>query len=177
MDEYVIVNKSDLTSMADTIRDALGSTDNIAVGDLTSKLIESIQTGGGGGFETGTFCPAEFISLRRNNYTVTHTQNKIPQYIIVYMDESFENTQARTANQLYFCLASPRRCLCFIQEPNTSYSSSISQATDQDWTKSPDTYGFARISIGEVDENGFALGSPVLSVGLAPVNYRWMVIG
>ena len=46
MDEYVIMNKSDLVSMADTIRDILGSTDGIAVTDLGTKLIESIEAGG-----------------------------------------------------------------------------------------------------------------------------------
>ena len=47
MDEYVIMNKSDLTTMADTIRETLGSTDSIAVGNLANKLVESIQAGGG----------------------------------------------------------------------------------------------------------------------------------
>ena len=45
MDEYVIMNKTDLVSMADTIRDTLGSTDSIAVTDLGAKLIESIEAG------------------------------------------------------------------------------------------------------------------------------------
>lgn len=48
MDEYVIVEKSSLKSMADTIRDTLGSTNSIAVTDLGAKLIESIQAGEGG---------------------------------------------------------------------------------------------------------------------------------
>lgn len=46
MDEYVVMNKTDLVSMADTIRDTLGSTDSIAVGDLTNKLVEAIEVGG-----------------------------------------------------------------------------------------------------------------------------------
>ena len=72
MDEYVIMNKTDLVSMADTIRDTLGSTDSIAVTDLGAKLIESIEAGGGGGGKnidwrgfpvlTGTFTPSQDIS-------------------------------------------------------------------------------------------------------------------
>lgn len=55
MDEYVVMNKSDLTTMADTIRETLGSTDSIAVGDLANKLIESIEAGGGGGGDIAPF--------------------------------------------------------------------------------------------------------------------------
>lgn len=63
MDEYVIVNKSDLTSMADTIREALGSTENIAVSDLSSKLVESIETGGSNlTFKTGSFILSQDIN-------------------------------------------------------------------------------------------------------------------
>ena len=44
-DEYVIMNKTDLVSMADTMREALGTSDSIAVTDLGAKLAESIETG------------------------------------------------------------------------------------------------------------------------------------
>lgn len=43
MDEYVVMNKSDLVSMADTMREALGTSDSIAVTDLGAKLAESIE--------------------------------------------------------------------------------------------------------------------------------------
>lgn len=58
-DEYVVVNKTDLTSIADTIRGALGSADNIPVGDLGSKLIESIEAVGGGNVVFGSFVPSD----------------------------------------------------------------------------------------------------------------------
>lgn len=60
MDEYVIMNKTDLTTMANTIRETLGSTDSIAVGDLANKLIESIEAGGGGGTDFSPFSSAKF---------------------------------------------------------------------------------------------------------------------
>ena len=67
MDEYVIMNKSDLTTMADTIRETLGSTDSIAVGNLANKLVESIQAGGGGRRSENSF--------HGNNASVKYTES------------------------------------------------------------------------------------------------------
>lgn len=69
MDEYVVMNKSDLTTMADTIRETLGSTDSIAVGDLANKLIESIEAGGGG---SGDIAP--FSSVVCGTFTSSYTK-------------------------------------------------------------------------------------------------------
>lgn len=90
MDEYVIMNKTDLVSMADTIRDTLGSTDSIAVTDLGAKLIESIEAGGGGGdFNFGGYIG--ITKATSGTYTVTenvksvqipHGLGKIPKIII-----------------------------------------------------------------------------------------------
>lgn len=84
-DEYVVVNKTDLTSIADTIRGALGSTDNIPVGDLGSKLIESIEAGGGGGsvepftkIISGTITFAEKTAA----FQLPETENFLAAYFI-----------------------------------------------------------------------------------------------
>ena len=80
MDEYVVMNKSDLTTMANSIRDALGSTDSIAVGDLANKLIEAIEAGGGGGNITaGTITP-----LTANAVKVEHGLGATPQAVIFF---------------------------------------------------------------------------------------------
>ena len=64
-DEYVIINKSDLTNIADTVRDALGTTDNIAVGNLSNKVIESIKTSSG---SSGSELPTIHVSLNNVNF-------------------------------------------------------------------------------------------------------------
>ena len=50
MDEYVIIEKSSLKSMADTIRTTTGSTENIAVSALSNEVATAIA---GGGLPTG----------------------------------------------------------------------------------------------------------------------------
>lgn len=75
MDEYVVMNKSDLTTMADTIRETLGSTDSIAVGDLANKLIESIEAGGGGG---GGVSVDPFSEIVTGTVTVSNTGSTMP---------------------------------------------------------------------------------------------------
>ena len=64
-DEYVIINKSDLTNIADAVRDALGTTDNIAVGNLSNKVIESIKTSSG---SSGSELPTIHVSLKDVNF-------------------------------------------------------------------------------------------------------------
>ena len=64
-DEYVIINKSDLTNIADAVRDALGTTDNIAVGNLSNKVIESIKTSSG---SSGSELPTIHVSLKDINF-------------------------------------------------------------------------------------------------------------
>ena len=64
-DEYVIINKSDLTNIADAVRDALGTTDNIAVGNLSNKVIESIKTSSG---SSGSELPTIYVSLKDINF-------------------------------------------------------------------------------------------------------------
>lgn len=91
MDEYVIVEKSNLKSMADTIRDTLGSTDSIAVTDLDVKLIESIEAGSSG---SGGDLPALGVSKMAsgtitlasssNLLTIDHQLGAIPKIIFVY---------------------------------------------------------------------------------------------
>lgn len=90
MDEYVIVEKSSLTSMADTIRDTLGSTDSIAVTDLDVKLIESIEAGGGDfdfssfGFPITKSVSGTFIPNRdTQEYTLVHNLGITPKIIII----------------------------------------------------------------------------------------------
>ena len=80
MDEYVIMNKSDLVSMADTIRDTLGSTDSIAVTDLGAKLIESIEGGGGVRVEQGSVTFAE----AQSNYRFVEDS---PDIFIAYVED------------------------------------------------------------------------------------------
>ena len=54
MDEYVIVEKSSLNNIADTVRGATGSTDSIAVSALSNEVAAAITgVGGGGGLPTG----------------------------------------------------------------------------------------------------------------------------
>lgn len=45
-DEYVIVNKSDLTSMADTVRSTTGSTEKISVNNLNDAVATAVTSGG-----------------------------------------------------------------------------------------------------------------------------------
>lgn len=45
-DEYVIVNKSDLTSMADTVRSTTGSTEKISVNNLNDAVAAAVTSGG-----------------------------------------------------------------------------------------------------------------------------------
>lgn len=47
MDEYVIVEKSSLNNIADTVRGATGSADSIAVSDLSNEVAAAIASGGG----------------------------------------------------------------------------------------------------------------------------------
>ena len=47
MDEYVIMNKSDLTSVADTVRSATGSTNSISVNNLNDAVAAAVTSGGG----------------------------------------------------------------------------------------------------------------------------------
>ena len=49
MDEYVIIEKSSLTSMADAVRTTTGSTENIAVSALSNEVAAAV----GGGLPTG----------------------------------------------------------------------------------------------------------------------------
>lgn len=44
-DEYVIVNKSDLTSMADCVRSTTGDTDSISIIDLSANVVNAIYAG------------------------------------------------------------------------------------------------------------------------------------
>lgn len=87
MDEYVIMNKSDLTTMANTIRETLGSTDSIVVGDLANKLTEAIEAGSGGGVKltTGTIVPLE------NILTISHGLGAVPDYFIAYVEDGTIN--------------------------------------------------------------------------------------
>lgn len=84
MDEYVLMNKSDLTTMADTIRETLGSTDSIAVGDLTNKLIEAIEAGGSVKYGTGTYIPSTTTTERILEFK--HSLDEIPALIIFYRE-------------------------------------------------------------------------------------------
>ena len=52
MVDKVICNKSDLVNVADAVRSKLGVTDTYYVSELSSA-IQNIQTGGGGGSQTG----------------------------------------------------------------------------------------------------------------------------
>ena len=48
MDEYVIVNKSSLDNIGNTIRSATGSIEDIAISDLSNKVAAAVANGGGG---------------------------------------------------------------------------------------------------------------------------------
>ena len=48
MDEYVIVNKSSLDNIGNTIRSATGSIEDIAISDLSNKAAAAVANGGGG---------------------------------------------------------------------------------------------------------------------------------
>ena len=48
MDEYVIVNKSSLDNIGNTIRSATGSIEDIAISDLSNKVAAAVASGGGG---------------------------------------------------------------------------------------------------------------------------------
>ena len=48
MDEYVIVEKSNLQSIADTVRATTGSTESIAINNLGSEVAVAVSSGGGG---------------------------------------------------------------------------------------------------------------------------------
>ena len=85
MDEYVIMNKSDLVSMADTIRDILGSTDGIAVTDLGTKLIESIEAGGGGVI-TATFTVAADTTSKNLDYSPQSVE-EWPSWLIIIAEK------------------------------------------------------------------------------------------
>ena len=51
MDEYVIVNKSSLDNIGNTIRSATGSIEDIAISDLSNKVAAAVD-GDGGGYMT-----------------------------------------------------------------------------------------------------------------------------
>ena len=48
MDEYVIVNKSSLDNIGNTIRSATGSIEDIAISDLSNKVAAAVASGGRG---------------------------------------------------------------------------------------------------------------------------------
>ena len=48
MAEYVIVNKSSLDNIGNTIRSATGSIEDIAISDLSNKVAAAVANGGGG---------------------------------------------------------------------------------------------------------------------------------
>ena len=104
MDEYVVMNKSDLVSMADTIRDTLGSTDSIAVTDLGTKLIESIEAGGGSGgvaFATGTYTAVEQVTATLVN--ITHGLGVIPKTIMWFVTAPTGKVSAERPLLALFC--------------------------------------------------------------------------
>ena len=104
MDEYVIMNKTDLVSMADTIRDTLGSTDSIAVTDLGTKLIESIEAGGGSGggaFATGTYTAVEQVAATLVN--ITHGLGVIPKTIMWFVTAPTGKVSAERPLLALFC--------------------------------------------------------------------------
>ncbi|MGI6028205.1 MAG: hypothetical protein ACOX81_02180 [Candidatus Heteroscillospira sp.] len=143
--------------------------------DGMAELIAAIEAGGGG-IETGSFCLAEFRVLYQNQYTISHSLGVIPSYVFVWYEDLFSIAAGRTPHQLYSLSCSPTRCLCLYQYSGTSYLNTSSESIDFDWLKNPSTYGAPRINIGSVTETSFSIGSPLLQPGLAPVNYRWVVV-
>ena len=114
MDEYVIMNKSDLVSMADTIRDTLGSTDSIAVTDLGAKLIESIEGGGGVRVEQGSVTFAE----AQNSYTFVADT---PDIFIAYVEDDSKPVYS-SAQYVWMIIQDTRFSgSSYIGEENTSY--------------------------------------------------------
>lgn len=162
-----------LRSIADAIREKAGTSDNLAFPTAMAEAIAAIQAGGG--MKTGTFCPAEFTSLRGNNWVVNHSLNAIPKYIFVWKEDLFGITDTRTKNEIYCILSSPEKLLCAYQKGSTSYDSHGSISGVNDWTTDPGLYGKPNISIGNVTEGSFDIGSNTLSVGLNSCNYRWVV--
>lgn len=115
MDEYVIMNKTDLVSMADTIRDTLGSTDSIAVTDLGIKLIESIEAGGGGvRVEQGSVTFAE----EQSSYTFVADT---PDIFIVYVEDDSRPVYS-SAQYVWMIIQDTRFSgSSYIGDENTSY--------------------------------------------------------
>ena len=75
-DEYVIVNKSDLTSMADCVRSTTGDTDSISVIDLSANVVNAICAG---------VTPQDMMFMEKEfNIATKHTSGT---YIIFGQDE------------------------------------------------------------------------------------------
>lgn len=100
-EEYVIVPKSILTNIADTVRDISGNADSIPVVDLASQLVEALEAYkpiifNDTSFVSGTFTPKGNAA----NYTVEHNLGRIPQHALIFLGA--QEVYSRTKPHLLF---------------------------------------------------------------------------
>ena len=84
MDEYVIVNKSSLDNIGNTIRSATGSIEGIAISDLSNKVAAAVANGGGGYMTISELMTANgYLTVSRNLTTddINFTKNTIQEAV------------------------------------------------------------------------------------------------
>lgn len=115
---------SKLTTVADAIRTAGGTTEPMSFPSGMVEAITAIQAGGGGGFATGTLTFNE-SQPTYSNLTVTHNLGFAPEHILWFIIE----TEAKSSGKFY----ANNYPICFEYISKEAYlvtSSSYSNATN-----------------------------------------------
>lgn len=146
------IDSSTLTDIADAIRGKYGETDKIAVTDFAEAIL-GISGGGDLVAETGDFTFSENL---QDEVYVEHSLEKVPQYIIVWIEEKVQTT--------------PNGALSLaLYKNNGSHLVSYAQSSS------------ARLKafigwFGEITDESFTLNSKSEHIW-ANNTYKWLAIG